>query len=453
MQKGLWFSYFCPVLEQFKAYIARFDLCTPQDRILLAVSGGVDSMTMLHLFVEAGYQCTLAHCNFQLRKEESDTDEAFVIQQAEQYGLPVYINKCEAHQKVTTEGISVEMAARSLRYRWFDKLIKTGNFDKVAIGHNRNDDEETFFIKLFRGSGLAGLKGIPLQRDYIIRPLMFATRDEILTYAHEKHLLFREDSTNATDLYLRNRIRHHLLPYLEKEFPGSRQSLDNSLEKLKEEEDLLNDYVSEIRARYFQSESDGFSIEKKKIANIKPGLFYYLLEPFGFNRNMTDNILIAAKTEQPGQLFHADQYSLLCDRDQLLVQQTEPSNPEIFHVDPEKEILRDPLQLKMETLDNHPGFVFEEDPDIAYFDADKLRLPLTLRHWKKGDTFVPFGMKGKKRLSDFFIDEKVNRFEKNKLWLLLSGTTILWIVGLRSSEKFRVQPKTKKVLKITHIRN
>lgn len=379
------------MLEQFKVHIARFGLCTPQDRILLAVSGGIDSMTLLHLFVQAGYNCTITHCNFQLRDEESEADEAFVIKQAESYGLPIYINKCDAQHKVKSEGVSVEMAARSLRYSWFNKLIKTGNFDKLATGHNLNDDQETFFIKLFRGSGLSGLKGIPLQRNYIIRPLMFASREEIQQYARENHILYRDDSTNATDLYLRNRIRHHLLPTLKKEFPGSLQALNTSIEKLKEEELLLSEFIAHQRAKLIQPKDDGFKIEKQHLLEMKPALFFHLLETYGFNRDTTDNILSAARSEQTGQLFHSDEYSLLCDRDCLFIKKNETTSTDTYSVSPDVVTLHNPVQLKMETLENHPKFVFDNNPDVAYFDAERLQYPLTLRHWEQGDTLFLSG--------------------------------------------------------------
>ncbi|MBN2615331.1 MAG: tRNA lysidine(34) synthetase TilS [Bacteroidales bacterium] len=440
------------MLERFKEYIHQLDLCKPGERILIALSGGIDSMVLTHLFMEAGYNCSLVHCNFQLRGQESDEDESFVMSQARRLSLPLFVNKCDAMNHVQSEGVSVEMAARALRYKWFDRLMQSGNFDKLATGHNLNDDQETFFIKLFRGSGLAGIKGIPVQRKYIIRPLMFATREEIEAYAKEHHILHREDSTNAGDEYLRNRIRHHLLPFMDKEFPGSREALNATIEKLKEQESLFSNLIDEKRNQLIEQDADGFKIDKTTLPTISESLFFYILEPFGFARNQISNILSASLSNQTGQLFHSASHTLLCDRKYLFLKVREETTNQTFQLDSFINDPVNPIHLKVAVLDNYPGFSFENNPDIAYFDADKVELPLTLRHWKKGDTFVPFGMKGKKLLSDFFIDEKINRFEKEKKWLLVSGENIIWIIGHRSSDQFRVQKKTEKILKITHIR-
>lgn len=448
MHKNYSFSYFCFVLKAFKEQLNQFGLSPQKDHILLAVSGGVDSMVLLHLFSETDFHCSIAHCNFLLRDEESEADENFVIQKAREYGMPVFVNKCDTQNKMK-EGYSTEMAARLLRYEWFDQLMKANNFSKLAVGHNLNDDRETFFIKLFRGSGLSGIKGIPKQRDYIIRPLMFATRNEIEKFAQDHQLMYREDSTNATDLFLRNRIRHQLLPYLEKEFPGSLKALSNSIEKLKEEETLLSNFITNQHKKIFVKTKNGFSIKKNKLLEMNPAQFFYLLEPYGFNRDTSDNILTVARSKQTGQLFYTSHYSLLCDRNELLIQEKETHDNAEFIFNSTDTSIREPVHLKLEFINNYPGFVFENDQNIAYFDAEKIKFPLRIRHWHKGDFFTPFGMKGKKMISDFFIDEKINRFEKEKVWLLLSKETILWIIGYRSSELFRVHSKTQKILKIT----
>lgn len=215
----------------------------------------------------------------------------------------------------------MEMAACSLRYDWFDKLIKSGNFGKLATGHHLSDDQETFFIKLFRGSGLAGIKGIPIQREYIIRPLMFATRKDIKAYALKHHILFREDSSNTEDSFLRNRIRHHLLPFMEKEFPGNRSALNNSIEKLKEEEELFSALIAEKRNELIQQDKNGFSINKRQLQKVSTPLFFYILEPYGFNREQTNQMIQTLNAEQTGQLFNSFNYTLLNDRDNFLIRE------------------------------------------------------------------------------------------------------------------------------------
>ncbi|MBN2637883.1 MAG: tRNA lysidine(34) synthetase TilS [Bacteroidales bacterium] len=440
------------MLEKFKENIKKLNLINSSDTILIAASGGIDSMVLTHLLLQAGYKCALVHCNFLLRGAESDGDEAFILSEAKRLGIPLFLNKCNALSQVQTEGISVEMAARALRYDWFDKLMQSGNFNKLATGHHLNDDQETFFIKLFRGSGLSGIKGIPVQRDYIIRPLMFFTREEIEVYAKENHILFREDSSNSGDAFLRNRIRHHLLPYMENEFPGSRKALNSSIEKLKEEEELFSTMVGEKRKTLILSDGIEIKIDKEELNKIPEPLFYYILEPYGFTRDQSNKILQTSGSEQTGQFFNSFKYTLLNDREYLFIRARQDTEIQSFKIDSFINAPENPIHLEFELIERTSDFNFESNPNTAYFDVEKLELPLTLRHWQNADSFIPFGMKGKKLLSDFFIDQKVNRFDKEKIWLLISGETIIWVVGLRSSDNFRVQNKTEKILKITYIK-
>jgi tRNA(Ile)-lysidine synthase len=351
------------------------------------------------------------------------------------------------------EKISIEMAARRLRYNWFAELLEAHQFQKLAIGHNKDDDAETFFIKLLRGSGLDGLKGILTKRENIIRPLLFASRKEILTYAKEHQLPFREDSSNASDDYLRNRIRHHWLPFYEKEFPGGTKALAESLEKLKTTETIFRQLLEEKRNQLFHRTDNEISIDKSAIRHLKPkaAWLFFLLEDFGFNRSTIDDFCQTLETTQTGQMFYSEDYTLLNDSSKLIIKKKEPASEKEFFITDLTGFVNEPLHLIFELFPNHPDFSFAPDKTIAYFDTDKLSLPLKLRHWRTGDRFVPFGMRGSKLLSDFFSDEKINRFERENLWLLLSGKKIIWVTGHRSSNRFRVTGKTKNILKITLI--
>jgi tRNA(Ile)-lysidine synthase len=439
------------VIEAFLQYIQDNKLCQPGEKILLAVSGGVDSVVMLHLFSKTNYPIAIAHCNFQLRGDESDGDEAFVRKLAKKYDIPIFVKKCETREYAKEKGISIEMAARELRYSWFEEVCQTEHFQKVAIGHNRNDDAETFFIKLLRGSGLSGLKGIPLQRDHFFRPVMFATRKEILAYARKNKLPFHEDSTNATDDYIRNRVRHHFLPYYDKKFPGGTTALHHSMEKLKEEELLFRQMLDEKKQGIFSRENGTIMIEMMKIQRLKPLKIwlFYLLEEFGFNRSTTDQLAKALNSGLTGQLFYSEEHTLLLDRGTLIIRKSGDGPSQEFLIqNPEGEMER-PFPLKWEIVKNEQDFVFEKNTDLAYFDADKIHFPLKLRHWQEGDRFIPFGMRGSKLVSNYFIDEKISRFEKEKILLLISEDQILWIVGHRASNLYRVSKQTRRIFKIS----
>ncbi len=441
------------MIEAFREHIERHGLCQKQERILVAVSGGVDSVVMLHLLYHSGYRLAVAHCNFQLRAEESDGDERFVRKLTEQYEIPIFVKSCDTRAYAEKEKISIEMAARRLRYSWFAELLETHQFQKLAIGHNKDDDTETFFIKLLRGSGLDGLKGILPKRENIIRPLLFASRKEILIYAREYQLPFREDSSNTSDDYLRNRIRHHWLPFYEKEFPGGTKALAESLKKLKTTETIFRQLLKEKRNRLFHRINSEINIDKSAICHLEPkaAWLFFLLEDFGFNHSAIDNLCQTLEASQTGQMFYAEKYTLLNDSSKLIIRKKESASEKEFFINDLTGSVNEPLHLIFEQFPYHPDFSFAPDKTIAYFDADKLLLPLKLRHWRTGDRFVPFGMHGSKLLSDFFSDEKINRFERENLWLLFSDKKIIWVTGHRSSNHFRVTGKTKNILKITLI--
>ena len=406
---------------------------------------------MLDLLVQSGYQPAIAHCNFHLRGKESNGDEIFVRELAEKYALSLFVKQCPTTDYANEKHISIEMAARELRYAWFNEILETHQFQKLAIGHNCDDDTETFFINLFRHSGLHGLKGIPVKRDRIIRPLLFASRDEILAYARQHKLSFREDSTNATDDYLRNRIRHHLLPFMENNFPGSRYALTGTLEKLKESDKLFELLLAEKKQQIIEVAGKGYSISIVKLNTYaqKSVMLFYLLRDFGFNRSQAAQLSNAINNGHSGQIFYSRSHRLLSDREKLFIEPISSSEKQEWPIEIKSAMLDKPFPLQVRIIKKDSNFALEKTRNKAYFDADIISRPLYLRKWKKGDRFEPFGMQGSKLVSDYFIDEKFSRFEKENTWLLVSGDTILWIVGHRASKYYSIGAKTINILEIT----
>ena len=437
--------YLCRMLTAFKTYIQENSLCTTGEKILVAVSGGVDSVVLLDLFVKAGYHIAIAHCNFKLRGNESDSDELFVKKLAEQYNTGLFVKTCPAGDFANEQSISIQEAARELRYDFFEKLIKTKRFDKVAVAHHADDDLETFFINLMRGSGLQGLKGMPVQRDNIIRPLMFATRKQIEDYANKHGISWRNDSSNDSDKYLRNNIRHHLLPELRKINPDFK-TLFQSLSHLKQDALVLETLINNEKRKRFKEKEDQIIIPFENLEQkLPPALWlYYLLKDFGFPQSETGKIANAVKKNTTGKHFFSETHELLIDRNEIIIRKRKTIHQEIFHIDDSTTSLTQPFKAAISVLsgnDINPAQL--KNSKAAYLDFDKLTFPLTLRKGQEGDRFHPYGMKGSKLLSDYFTDLKLSLFEKENSWLLLSGDEIVWVVGKRIAGQVKISSKTK----------
>jgi tRNA(Ile)-lysidine synthase len=340
------------------------------------------------------------------------------------------------------------MAARELRYNWFEELAKDNQFDLIAVAHNRNDALETFFINLGRGTGINGLTGIPLVSGKILRPLLFATRSEIEQYAQENHILFREDSSNASDKYLRNYTRHKIIPVFEDAFPHFQKSLSQSLEKLTDARLLYQYAVDSLVTKIVRQEKNLIFIDIQQLLQspAPKTILFEIIRQFSFSSASTDEIFQLINAI-PGKQFYSSTHKLVKDRDCFIVSKLEHENQTKFYIEEGIPIIHHPIQLSFVVIDKILG-VIDKNTSVANLDYEKLEFPMILRKWHAGDYFIPLGMNNMKKLSNFFIDNKLSIVEKENTWLLISGNQIAWIVGKRIDDRFKVTEATKKILKI-----
>ena len=441
------------LIEAFQRYIDENNLVTHDDRILLTVSGGVDSMVMLSLFVRCGYAVGVAHCNFQLRGAESDEDELLVRDEAARYGVPWYNRRFETAAEMERTGESMEMAARRLRYAWFDELSRAEGYTAVAIAHHADDSIETFFINLLRGTGLRGLTGISTQVGRIVRPLLFASRREILEYAAANHIPYREDSSNRSTKYLRNKIRLGLIPRIREINPKFTSLMCRNLARLTDAQLFINHGIERIRETAVTSSEGIDTIHLDRIDPAFPQEFviYELLNSaYGFKGDVIDALCRALGQGASGRRFYARDHVAVTDRGRILVAPIAPDDECLTTVEkgaPRSYCGNAVLYYEYCDIDTIKNFGVPEQ--IAQVDADRLQFPLTLRRWREGDWFIPFGMTGRKKVSDFLIDAKVSLPEKQRQFVLLSGEEIVWLVGRRIDDRYRLTSETENVLRIT----
>lgn len=444
------------MLQAFKSYTKDSLLLNQADRILLAVSGGVDSVVMVQMFKDAGFDFGIAHVNFGLRGEESDGDEEFVKNLAEQAGVPYYVKHFDTKQFACDHKISIQMAARDLRYAWFEEVLNEQGFKFVATAHHLDDQAETFFINLLRGTGISGMHGILPKQGKIIRPLMFTTREKIMSVALDLNLAWREDRSNKSRKYLRNKLRLDVLAELYKINPLFSYKLNESITHLRDVETIYNSHITGVTADLVQHTPEGILISIDWVYEYEPHntYLYELLKPYGFSYPVVKEIVRSLDTFS-GKIFYSPTHRLLRDRENFIIQPIADLNMvhlngEVFYL--EKEILKmdHPVCLCIHQTENIADLPMGK-ASIACLDMDKLKFPLKLRKWSKGDWFMPLGLKGKKKLSDFFINQKFSLADKEKIWLLISGEDIVWIIGKRIDNRFRITPKTKKAFVITSV--
>ena len=443
------------MIDQFQAYINRCNLIAEGEKIVLALSGGMDSMVLADLLLKTKVDFVAAHCNFHLRGEESDGDEKFVREYAEKHDIQCFVKHFETEKYAAEQGISIEMAARDLRYAWFEELRQQLDYEKIAVAHHADDQAETFFINLLRGAGLRGLKGMQPKNGCIIRPLLWVSREQIHQYAIENQILWHEDHTNAESVYLRNKIRNQLLPVFDELHPEARQGLYKSLEHLSAENELFRELLKEKLSQIVRRE-DG--IQKVKVPEPVEGptlsfqLLFEWLRNYGFNTDQCRFIFEAMETGI-GNKYCSPTHQLVIGRNELQLSEIKSVSDEEIQIEVGKGEIISPIHLRFSRFEKSSDFVIDKSSDVALLDFDKLHFPLTLRHWRHGDRFHPLGMKGSKLLSDFFVDQKFTEAQKQNVFLLVSAESeILWVVGYRIDDRFKIEETTKSVFACRFIR-
>jgi tRNA(Ile)-lysidine synthase len=437
------------MIKRFLDYSEQNRLFSKEAKILLAVSGGIDSMVMAGLFREAGINHAIAHCNFTLRGTESDGDEKFVSDYATKYGIPFYAKKFDTVAFCAEKGISVQMAARELRYSWFDKTVAEEGFDAVSVAHNLNDNAETFLINLLRGTGLNGLTGMSPRHGNVIRPLLFATRDEIAAYAIENRITFREDSSNSQTKYIRNRLRNRVIPELLGVNARSLAAITATMEHLNSSAAIIGACLDDIRKSVFRTSGDDITADVSALSALRPeGPFMFeLFRKYGLSPGQTRDLL--ALLESPtGKYITTSSHRILRDRNRLIITARKEGQEPAYSFASLDEMSLSGLYSDI-TVIGQGNDPLPSGNLTACLDLDLLKFPLTVRRWKPGDRFSPLGMTGMKKISDFLTDLKLPLTSKEKVMLLLSGDDVVWVMGYRIDNRYRVAPATGKILLIT----
>lgn len=432
------------MLKRLEKHLKKKFSFLKNSNIILAVSGGIDSVVMTHLMKNTNYNCSLAHCNFKLRESESELDESFVEELGKQLDFPVHTISFNTISYAKENKISIQMAARNLRYQWFEKLAKETNADYIFTAHHKDDVLETFLINFTRGTGLDGLTGIPEINGKIIRPLLIFEREDIANYAKENNISWREDKSNSSTKYFRNKIRHTIVPVLKDLNPNLLKSFDSTLVNLQESQTLVKDRIRHLKKHvvsYEENETIRISIKKILELNNPKAHLYELLKPYNFTAwKDVVNLLNA----QSGKQLFSKTHRLIKDRDELILTNSESNSDLGCLINEKTEKIEKPISLTLEKVD----VLGDSDKNSIYIDKALLKFPLTVRKWEKGDYFYPIGMQGKKKLSKYFKDEKMSLLEKENTWLLCSDNEIVWIIGKRLDNRYKTTNKTLSILKI-----
>ncbi len=440
------------MLKEFISFSREENLFGKEDSVLIAVSGGMDSVVLLHLFSRlrnehhdfSSLKLGIAHCNFNLRESESDSEEVFVKELAAKMDIPFFVKHFDTKAFADDNKISIQMAARSLRYNWFEAVRKENGYHHIAVAHHSNDIVETVLINLIKGTGIAGLHGIAARNGNIIRPLLFTSREAINTYIIENKISYKEDSSNSSTKYIRNKIRHNIIPVLKELNAGLEKTFSQNIERIKDVESIFKTFVEEKRKEITKAEGQKLfiDIEKLRVQPGLPALLYELLKPYNFQSGIIEDIL-GSLDRQSGKLFYSDTHRLLKDRSSLiLIPLEETLTEQLIKIERDQQANTIGISLLLETKPNTPDLTIPTDTVYAYLDSDKLIFPLTLRKWQAGDWFKPLGMNGKKKISDYLIDEKTPFTEKENTWVLQSGQDIAWLVGQRIDNRYKITSDT-----------
>lgn len=419
------------LVKKVKEFIEKEDLFSKQDKILVALSGGADSVALTRILITLGYHCEVAHCNFELRGEESDRDEDFVRNFCRSLNIKCHSIHFETRRYAAQQSISIEMAARELRYNWFSKICEESDCQVVAVAHHKDDSVETMLLNLIRGTGINGLLGIRPKNGNVVRPLLCASRQEVVAYLHRMNQTYVTDSTNLEDEYTRNKIRLNLLPLMEEINPSVKDGLVKTASYLNDISKVYQQAIKESIDRIFITPEKEISIEKLMNEPAPQALLFEVLSPLGLNSTQVEEVY-GSLNGQPGKRFISSQWQVVKDRELLLIEKVKTAN--------------DKPQIIFEEVLLTKDFVIPKDKNTACFDANKFKGVISIRKWEKGDYFIPFGMKGKKLVSDFMTDSKFSLLKKEQQWVLSCNDQIAWLIGERTDNRFRIDDSTQKVI-------
>lgn len=437
-------------LQTFWQFLINYGLHTGNKKVLLAVSGGIDSVVLCELAIEARLSFAIAHCNFGLRGDESDRDEAFVSALGKKYGVEIFVKRFDTTAVAENNRLSIQEAARKLRYDWFEEVRKEHGFAYTLLAHHANDNIETLLMNFFRGTGLDGLTGMPEENAeaHCLRPMLHLRRSEIETYAKERDLQWVEDSSNASNKYTRNFFRNELMPQLRNVFPKVEENLLHNIQRLQQTNTLYRELVDGLKKKVCEVKGEEVHIPVLKLLQYKhTSLIFEIIRDYGFGENYVDEVLKLAEASS-GKYIANEQYRIIRHRAWFIIA-PKTINAKTIVIENEGEaVLFDTYKLSLKTIPVEK-FSLDKSSHVAQLDIKELQFPLLLRKWKKGDYFYPLGMRKKKKLARFFIDQKLSQTEKEKVWVLESHKRIVWIIGLRIDDRFKVTEATKEVLQLS----
>ncbi len=443
------------LIKKFHTHIQQSNLFTKEDLLIIAVSGGVDSIVLTHLCHQFNYNIIIAHCNFQLRGEESEADQQFVEKFAQQTGLPIEIKVFDTQAYIEKNKLSIQEGARQLRYEWFHQLAN--QYEKeikgkvyILTAHHADDQIETLMMHFFRGTGLKGLTGIPEKNENIVRPLLPFWKSELISYAHESKIAYIEDRTNKASDYTRNYFRNEIIPMIEKVYPSVKGNLLDNIKRLNSVEALYNQTTQPILKRLIQKRGKDIYIPIQALFRYKnEAIIYELIHPYGFTEGQIQEV-IKLKDADSGSFIIAPQTHnrIIKHRSNFIIAPPQDSYTSIFTIDKEATVCHYPDGQLSWVKKDAAKTIITQNPDIAFLDAKQIQYPLILRKWKEGDYFYPLGMRKKKKIARFMIDQKLSKTEKENLWVLESDSKIIWVIGHRIDDRFKMTNKTKEVLQI-----
>ncbi|MBB6610862.1 tRNA lysidine(34) synthetase TilS [Pontibacter sp. Tf4] len=438
------------MLQKVSGFIQAQNLCQPESKILAAVSGGIDSVVLCEVLHKLNYSFAIAHCNFGLRAEDAEADQLFVKKLAKKYDVPFYTENFNTRAFAEQEKLSIQMAARTLRYQWFEQVRQQEGYDYIATAHHSNDLTETILLHLTKGTGIAGLHGIPAKNGNIIRPLLTVTKDDIFEFVTERRLIWREDASNETTKYQRNKIRHEVIPILKEINPSLEETMQHTAERVSHAETIVTAYIQNLREQSIKEAENAtyFSLVPLQNATGLPVVLHELLRPFNYSYSVVLE-LAEALDGISGKQFDSPTHTLVKDRDQLVITPRNLSSfGSILINEGDTTIAAGAYTFNIKYVDA-ANYKLNTKPFVAALDADQLKFPLKLRAWQEGDWFVPLGMNGKKKISDFLIDKKVPANLKSQTLVLVSDQSIVWIVNQRLDNRFKVTEKTERVVEIS----